>query len=197
MANPSPQVFKGTTYYWCGKYYQRDGVRLHRAIWQDYHGDIPTGMHVHHIDHDRTNNSVENLALMSASAHMSHHQQDPNRVTHPITPQALKAAAEWHRSEEGRAWHRRHYKKMAAKFQQQIKLDCEFCGETFTAKDTKRNRFCSNGCKTKWRYRSGVDNETRCCLVCQGDFVINRYQRNVTCSRACGAKLRGMKRRSA
>ena len=34
------QRFMGKTYYLCGKYFQRKGVRLHREVWREAHGDI-------------------------------------------------------------------------------------------------------------------------------------------------------------
>ena len=55
------QRFLGQTYYLCGKYFQRKGVRLHREVWREAHGDIPEGYEVHHIDANRANNQLENL----------------------------------------------------------------------------------------------------------------------------------------
>ena len=31
------QRFMGKTYYLCGKYFQRKGVRLHREVWREAH----------------------------------------------------------------------------------------------------------------------------------------------------------------
>ena len=42
-------------------YYNNARERLHRRIYQDTSGPIPPGHVVHHIDHDRSNNSPENL----------------------------------------------------------------------------------------------------------------------------------------
>ena len=50
-----------------------------RKVWESHHGSIPKGFHIHHIDHDITNNSVENLELLSAREH-AHHHHPPNPI---------------------------------------------------------------------------------------------------------------------
>ena len=39
----------------------------HRLIWVIYHGDIPKGMDVDHIDHNGENNRIDNLRLVTSS----------------------------------------------------------------------------------------------------------------------------------
>lgn len=39
----------------------------------------PEGMHIHHIDEDRTNNSPDNLALVTARGHRTLHARSPLR----------------------------------------------------------------------------------------------------------------------
>jgi len=53
-----------------------DGYVLeHRKVWFDAHGDIPPGHHIHHKDHDKMNNVVENLERLTASEHQAQHVQ--------------------------------------------------------------------------------------------------------------------------
>ena len=53
-----------------------NGKRLHRLIWEDYHGKkIPEGYVVHHIDGNKLNNDIGNLKLMNHSEHLSHHHK--------------------------------------------------------------------------------------------------------------------------
>jgi len=40
---------------------------IHRVIWAVFNGPIPDGMIIHHIDHDKTNNSLNNLELADQS----------------------------------------------------------------------------------------------------------------------------------
>ena len=42
--------------------------RVHCIVWQTYHGAIPEGMEVDHIDMDKSNNAISNLRLLT------HHQ---------------------------------------------------------------------------------------------------------------------------
>jgi hypothetical protein len=47
--------------------------RVHRLIWEAAHGPIPPGFHVHHVNRNKTDNRLENLALISASEHSRLH----------------------------------------------------------------------------------------------------------------------------
>jgi len=60
------------------KYYQRQsyngGQYLHRVIWSEHFGEIPKGMHVHHINNDSLDNRIENLELIDSKDHfLKHH----------------------------------------------------------------------------------------------------------------------------
>ena len=40
-------------------------VKVHRLVWEGFNGKIPEGMQVNHIDEDKTNNSLDNINLMT------------------------------------------------------------------------------------------------------------------------------------
>lgn len=187
------QEFNGTRFYLCGNYFQQDGKALHREVWTETHGPVPEGFEVHHRDHDRTNNSLGNLELLEGTEHARLHANNPDNRRRALEqlPAARERAKEWHQSEEGRAWHKEHYSKMADSLHAREERTCEECGTGFLGLVGKpeRNRFCSNKCKTKWRYKSGGDNEERTCEVCGEAFTINKYWTTRTCSRTCGRKL--------
>lgn len=49
------------------------GLYQHRVVWEAAHGPIPAGFHVHHIDENPANNSLDNLLLVSAAEHRRLH----------------------------------------------------------------------------------------------------------------------------
>lgn len=51
-------------------------ISLHRYVWEKKNGPKPDGHQIHHIDHDPSNNDIENLQLMTTSDHARHHLLD-------------------------------------------------------------------------------------------------------------------------
>jgi hypothetical protein len=45
----------------------------HNIIWEQYYGEIPKGMQVHHIDHNKLNNDISNLKLVDSLTHKRIH----------------------------------------------------------------------------------------------------------------------------
>lgn len=181
-------TFKGKTSY------------LHRDIWEDANGPIPEGYVVHHIDHDKENNDIGNLALMERRKHYVHHGetgdwQRSEKCLQEVLPAARglshvsrrkpenrakvaerwktntklhewiygggaaeslvktrELAAEWHRSEEGRAWHREHGKKCWEN-KPLFPVLCGYCGREFFTPFPDRAKFCHANCKMRARYR--------------------------------------------
>lgn len=52
---------------------ERKTVRHHRLIWEVANGEIPYGYDIHHIDENRSNNSISNLLLVESSTHKHNH----------------------------------------------------------------------------------------------------------------------------
>lgn len=85
---------------------------LHREIWKFYNGPIPEGAVVHHADGNPLNNDPDNLVLMDAGDHASHHHKGQCSDAQRSHLDAIRhLAAEWHRSDEGREWHRQHARR--------------------------------------------------------------------------------------
>lgn len=172
----------GVSYYLCGHYLQRDGVRLHRAVYETFHGQIPKGMHVHHKDENKLNNHPSNLELMERGHHTSHHNKGNQR---PVPKSVLAAAARWHGSDSGLEWHKAHYQSTKERLHKTLVMNCEQCGIEFSSIDNGKNRFCGRNCKAANRRASGVDDVTRKCLYCGCDFRVNKYKETVNCSKRC------------
>ncbi len=44
----------------------------HRFIYECFYGEIPEGMQIHHIDHDKTNNALDNLQMVTDEENKLH-----------------------------------------------------------------------------------------------------------------------------
>jgi len=73
---PGGPMFLASRGYWTTT--DRDGRKcyIHRACWEACRGAIPEGFVVHHIDGDRQNNSIDNLACMTGSEHRAWHNKN-------------------------------------------------------------------------------------------------------------------------
>ena len=158
------QRFNGVSYYLCGKYFQRRGVRLHRMVWEYHNGKIPQGYHVHHMDEDRSNNAIENLRLMPGNEHVSAHANEQERVdmSRGNIERAREAARRWHSSEAGLAYHsvlgKENWKKRTVQT-----YVCSYCGRKFQTKHIYgegKNHFCHQNCKASFR-RARLRNENQ------------------------------------
>lgn len=165
--------------------------RLHVYVWRSFNGDIPAGCHIHHKDENKDNNDISNLECMARHDHLSYHtkkriEEDPEFSRVPLE-KARERAKEWHRSDAGREWHKKH--ALAQDIQAKT-FTCQYCGKQFEALPCGSVKYCSNNCKARARYHSGVDNETRKCSVCGCDFIANKYSATRCCSRKCAGILR-------
>jgi DNA-directed RNA polymerase subunit RPC12/RpoP len=149
------QRFNGESFYLCGFYYQRKGKRLHRAVWEYYHGEIPEGFHIHHKDGDRSNNNISNLVLLEGSDHLSGHMSKEERKakSRENIEKARVSASEWHRSKNGKEWHSERGKANWRLRTTQSYI-CTHCGKEFQTKyiySANSNHFCHPNCKAAYR----------------------------------------------
>jgi len=84
-----------------------------RYIWQQYFGEIPEGLFVHHLDGDKSNDSIDNLALMTVTAHNRLHR-------HPSWNKGMTV-------KDNPAWNKAHRKSVKVRYKNYLKL----CKETF------------------------------------------------------------------
>ena len=150
VISPTIQEFAGVRYYRCGAYFQRKGVRLHRVVWELVNGRaVPDGHHVHHVDHDRSNNQPENLRLETAAEHLERHSRLSGHGRQTVR-HAIAAAPAWHASDAGAEWHRKQYaERCAPALNRPVRLSCQRCGAGFDTVAARRNtaKFCSGACK--------------------------------------------------
>ena len=174
-----------------GSHRARGVGRLHQEIWKAAHGPIPEGFDTHHRDHDPDNNSIDNLVCVPNEVHRSHHGDQPRSDAQRTAWAAnQQLAAEWHRSDEGRAWHSENGRR-AWIGREPRTLACAHCGEVFETTDRNEStRFCSGKCRAYARKASGIDDVDRTCEGCGETFRINRYASTRNCSRACSWTVR-------
>ena len=158
--------------------------RLHRYVWEKEVGTIPKGFHVHHLNGDKSDNRIENLALMNGTGHLRMHMQEADRKekARASIKKAVLAAPAWHCSEAGKAWHSEHAKGIKPV---RIEKVCEVCGKIFMG--TKPQRFCTNACKAKYRRDNKLDDTEHICEVCGKLFRSNRFKVQKYCSRECAS----------
>lgn len=170
--------------------------RLHRYVWEHEAGPIPPGFHVHHIDRDKTNNSIDNLCLMNETAHKRIHAMiEPDEATKEkrmaAIAKARDAASKWHQSEEGRAWHSKQAEEMYRNMKP-VPFTCLYCGKQFEALPVGVHVYCSNACRSAARRKRGTDNVKRVCPICGQEFEANKYSETRFCSRKCMGINRSM-----
>lgn len=173
-----------TGYYLNGTIHQR----MHRYVWEYYCGKIPEGFQVHHIDGDKSNNSIDNLALMTESAHQKLHGAEESRkeaLRETLEKYGRPAAIKWHKSEAGIEWHKKQGKHISEVVKPK-RYVCKNCGKEFYSKPMGQNHdFCSNACRAAYRRKSGVDNELRICEICGKHFLVSKYSKTRFCSKEC------------
>lgn len=175
-------------------------IRAHVWVWKNSHNEIPKGWHVHHRDENKSNNCISNLTIMSLSAHVKHHLQNDQK-------RKIKAKEHlnnirdltkpWHKSHEGRTWHKLHaIKNNFGKFPLK-EFKCKLCNKIYKSRSLTENmtKFCSNKCKSKWRRDSGIDNIKYVCENCEKEFEKNKYAKTKFCSKNCGLKFSWKKRK--
>ena len=177
---------KKTGYYLASRQYQGKRKRLHVFIWEYFNGQIPKGYEVHHKDHNKSNNEISNLELLSESEHKNIHsvemtQEQRKQRADNLELKARVKAIEWHKSEKGRDWHKKHYEKIKESLHQRADKCCIVCGNKFSS--IKRSKFCSNKCKSAYRRAAGIDNVERECAICREKFITNKYSQRKYCEK--------------
>ena len=66
-------VFDKKTGYFLNSNIQK---RLHIYVWEYNNGNIPKGYEIHHKDHDKNNNEIDNLDMLTKKEHMKIHSKE-------------------------------------------------------------------------------------------------------------------------
>lgn len=165
------QYFDGGLYrMWASeRYLSRGGKRLHQDVWRSGFGTIPDGCHIHHRDDDKFNNALSNLECLPAGKHLSDTwRKNKSGYTsgQHFSDHAREKAAEWHRSEAGKLWHKRHAKssKSWTKWKREPAI-CPECNSTFDClirQNAHAQIYCGGVCKhAAYRKRQKLERAAR------------------------------------
>ena len=197
------QIFDGLRFYRSNEndYFRhplgKTTILLHRYVWEKHNCKIPDGYEIHHIDGNRANNDISNLQLISVHDHRLLHganlsDERLERIRENLNENARPKAVEWHKSEKGRAWHKKQYERTKDALHQQIEHECLNCGKVFVGEI--KNKYCSNACKSAYRRKNNIDMVESSCVICGKTFMTNKYRKSNTCSRECRGKYNWLKR---
>ena len=182
-------------------YYYNSSTRkhLHQAIWIAENGPIPDGYVIHHIDHDKDNNDISNLACITAEEHRRIHKEEmPDELRewyrNNLNENARPKAIEWHKSEAGRDWHKEHIRKQHESGVFKHELKCSNCGKEYVGEINKKdgNHFCCNNCRAQFlrHKRSSDKSDKRICIICGKEYMTSPWSSSKTCSRSCANVLK-------
>lgn len=158
IISPTKQFFNGKNY-WKDKssgYYRNAQVKphsLHRQVWIYHNGEIPKGLVIDHINRDKDDNQIDNLRLVTPSVNNKNVSEEVRQKRKKHMQTIIEKAKDWHKSKEGREWHRKHGVEAYQK-RKPIKKICAHCGKVYyTTQYSERVRFCGQNCKMKARRR--------------------------------------------
>lgn len=190
----SYRIDRRTGYYLAANRENGKRKRLHIAVWESHNGPVPEGHRIHHIDRNKANNEIENLQCLTASEHNRIHaalmtDERREQLRRNLIENAVPRSKAWHRSDEGREWHREHGIE-CFRDREPMEYVCTNCGKTFESKkrySDGQNRFCGNNCRAAYRRKTGVDDIEIVCEVCGCVFKANKYDKRTKC-RECTRK---------
>lgn len=166
-------------------------IRMHRFVWVCNNGDIPEGYDVHHKDHDKSNNDISNLELLTKKEHKQKHyeelsEEEKQWFVDNMNNKARPAAIKWHKSDAGKAWHSKMVKQAwrDGRLGKKSKFICEVCGKEFEQIYKPGHKFCSGACSQKW-LRAHQPIVTRNCIVCGKEYACKQNSLSKTCSKHC------------
>ena len=176
------QKFLGLTYRAEPKGHFVRSQFIHRDVWQYFNGDIPEGDYeIHHIDHNKANNNIANLQLLTRTEHGKIHTAQM-RTPDKKCPTCGKI---FHpRSSKQKYCSMSCYKGYQTK--QNYERTCPCCGKKFKARHNY-NIYCSKVCADKMKIKPLIE---KSCPTCGKSFQVKGYAKNRKyCSHACAHKI--------
>ena len=160
-------------------------ITLHRAVWTYYHGEIPDGYVVHHIDGNKSNNDVSNLTIMTSAEHRKLHAGNDS-ITAASRKKLFKCVVCGKEYEAYNTGNNRYCsERCLERYRRSVGCvetrHCERCGKEFTVYKYKSKRFCSPQCAGASRKLLVV----KICPTCGKEFMERPSDPHKYCSTKC------------
>ena len=187
------QGFEGKIYTKDSSGYYKFGKPLHRVVWEYFNGKIPSGYVIHHKDHNRANNNIENLQMMTRKEHSLTHYPDSLPVAAPKKRTFICqfCGKEYEAFDNGK--NKFCSTKCTNEFRKRhLKKTCKYCGKEFWT-SRKSVNYCSKSCGLK-----GIATVyDKVCPICEKKFQTTRKAQKY-CSKDCAkkSKLMSIKRKA-
>lgn len=144
----------------------------HRYIWSRLNGVIPDDFHIHHKDHNKTNNEPSNLECMTQSEHRSIHSSTKKHLAHlkrigykKGNKKSTEALVKVNKLRSGD----KHHTKQPGYFTKELRKKC---GEGVVRyyKSSEKKKKCK-GCSGIF-----IGNWKRmyCCVQCKSNFYVKK-----------------------
>ena len=176
------QKFLGVTYHEEKSGTYRQVVGIHQAVYEYYYGEIPKDHHIHHVDWHKSNNSIDNLQMLTKTEHLKiHRPKGYEMATHQKKTFICEVCGkeyEAHCSGKNRFCSPEYRNKQFTKI-------CEWCGKTFIT-GTKESKCCSISCAQRLLHKD--HREIRTCVICGKTFSAPKSKAQKTCSTECRFK---------
>lgn len=219
--------FNENKYYRIPKGYYKNTNRpysfLHHDVWV-YHGNqLIQGLDIHHKDHDKKNNEIENLEQITKSNHTKHHLSSVSpkvfickmcgtefeSVSYHNNVLFCKSCYIIHEKQRKSQWAKDNRIRLSAKSLANYHSEkyneireCEHCKSEFSVIKSSPQRFCSRSCTAKATNHTKQSDKYNSkksifkCPVCGKDYktYTTGVNHKKTCSKECSYKQRFLNR---
>ena len=163
-------------------------IKLHRAVYEYFNGEIPAGCVIHHIDGNASNNNADNLQLMTRAEHAKIHADISGTVPPPhkkIVLTCINCGRVFTIRQEQNSGFCSSTCRMSYRFRnlRETRI-CQRCGKEFETYKYGTARFCSKECS-----HPSEKTIKKICPVCGKEFSTIPSQNNTCCSHKCASTL--------
>lgn len=160
--------FNGRSYYQTPEGYWRSTDRrhkpLHVAVWEDANGAVPEGYEIHHIDGNKSNNTLENLQCLTIAEHRQLHAKKNHETgafaTQTYSKTCLECGREFVTTIQTQKFCSKRCRLVYPKSKGAVIRVCEVCGKEFKTARNRKSRYCSGKCANDGVGKSKFSDET-------------------------------------